>query len=413
MHDRILVPKVTETLVKLENVSKRFCRDLKRSLWYGIRDLGNQLLCRSYKNDVHLRKEEFWAVKDISFELKRGECLGLIGRNGAGKTTLLRLLSGLIKPDHGRIEVHGRVGALIELGAGFKPVLTGRENIYVNAAVLGLTKRETEAKFEEIVEFAELGKFIDSPVQSYSSGMKVRLGFAVATALDPDVLLLDEILAVGDIGFKAKCFNTIADLTKKCAVVFVSHNMANIARISTDILLLKEGGKVHQGKDISEGIYRYFEQVSFGKETFFFGEDKVLLKKCDVYGKDHSKGLVQYLDDVVVEIEFVLLEKRCVDTLMLIFTNKEYNNIAVTYNKIPEECFRTNHRNKLTIKIPRNPFSSGQYSASVSFAESLKGTVNGKVISQYHSAGSFRVINSKTISNIPIQLESEYVDSIP
>src|SRR5210317_171061 len=156
-----------DTLVKVEGVSKKFCRSLKKSLWYGMQDLGNEVIGRRHGGNGELRNNEFWAVDDVSFELKRGECLGLIGANGAGKSTLLKMLNGLIKPDKGRIEMNGRVGALIELGAGFNPILTGRENIYVNGAVLGFTKEEISRKFDEIVEFAELDEFINTPVQNY------------------------------------------------------------------------------------------------------------------------------------------------------------------------------------------------------------------------------------------------------
>lgn len=232
---------MSETLVKVENVSKKFCRNLKRSLWYGMKDLGNELMARSHRNNGQLRKDEFWAVKDVSFELKRGDCLGLIGRNGAGKTTLLRMLNGLIKPDQGRIEILGRVGALIALGAGFNPILTGRENIYVNAAVLGLSKKETDAKLDEIVEFADLGDFIDAPVQSYSSGMVVRLGFAVSTTLDPDILILDEVLAVGDAAFRHKCYHRISKLIDRAAVILVSHSMDYIAQISSVVAVMRSG----------------------------------------------------------------------------------------------------------------------------------------------------------------------------
>jgi lipopolysaccharide transport system ATP-binding protein len=165
---------MSDTLIKVEGVSKKFCRSLKKSLWYGMQDLGNEVIGKRHGGNGELRPDEFWAVDDVSFELKRGECLGLIGRNGAGKTTLLRMLNGLIKPDTGRIEMRGQVGALIALGAGFNPILTGRENIYVNASVLGLSKRETDAKIDNIIDFAEIGEFINMPVQSYSSGMAVR-----------------------------------------------------------------------------------------------------------------------------------------------------------------------------------------------------------------------------------------------
>ena len=258
---------MSDTLIKAEGVSKKFCRGLKRSLWYGMQDLGNELRGHRHGGNGELRRDEFWAVKDVSFELKRGECLGLIGRNGAGKTTLLRMLNGVIKPDQGRIELHGRIGALIALGAGFNPILTGRENIYVNGAVLGLSKSEVDRKIDDIIEFAEVGDFIDAPVQSYSSGMEVRLGFAVATALDPDVLLLDEILAVGDAGFRHKCYNRISKLLQKCAVVFVSHSMEQVAQMSHAVLRLRKGVSTWHS-DVLDGISAYNrDNESRGGET--------------------------------------------------------------------------------------------------------------------------------------------------
>ncbi|MBU4316529.1 MAG: ABC transporter ATP-binding protein [Proteobacteria bacterium] len=233
---------MSDTLVKVENVSKKFCRSLKKSLWYGMKDLGSELIGRSHGGNGELRTDEFWAVNDVSFELKRGECLGLIGRNGAGKTTLLRMLNGLIKPDKGCIEIRGRVGALIALGAGFNPILTGRENIYVNASILGLKKKEIDAKFDEIVEFAELGEFIDAPVQSYSSGMAVRLGFAVASSLRPDILLLDEVLAVGDVHFRSKCFQRIKAVQHNGgAILLVTHALEQVAHFCSRCILLEKG----------------------------------------------------------------------------------------------------------------------------------------------------------------------------
>ena len=220
-----------------------------------MKDLGSELIGRQRDSD-ELRPDEFWAVKDVSFELRRGECLGLIGRNGAGKTTLLRMLNGLIKPDKGRIEMRGRVGALIALGAGFNPILTGRENIYVNAAVLGLSKKETEEKLEEILEFAELGEFIDSPVQSYSSGMYVRLGFSTATIFTPDILMIDEIIAVGDFAFRAKCFNKIESIKNKTSVIFVTHNHHDLIRICQQGIIL-ESGKVLDKNEISKSLINY------------------------------------------------------------------------------------------------------------------------------------------------------------
>src|SRR5579859_2800592 len=187
--------------IEVAEVSKRYCRSLKKSLWYGLRDMGNELTGRGQQAD-RLRPAEFWALRDVSFGVKRGESVGLVGHNGAGKTTLLKLINGLVKPSSGMIKVRGSVRALIALGAGFNPVLTGRENIRVASALLGFSERETRDRFDEIVAFSELEEFIDTPVQSYSSGMLARLGFAVAVHTRPDILLVDEVLAVGDLRFE-------------------------------------------------------------------------------------------------------------------------------------------------------------------------------------------------------------------
>ena len=257
-------PNSDDILVCVEGVGKKFCRDLKKSLWYGMKDIGAELLpgSRDLERHATLRPGEFWAVDDVSFELRRGECLGLIGRNGAGKTTLLKMLNGLIKPDKGRIEIRGRVGALIALGAGFNPILTGRENIYVNGSVLGLRKREVDSKLEEIVEFAELAEFIDSPVQTYSSGMAVRLGFSIAAALEPDVLFVDEVLAVGDSAFRVKCYNKIMGLRERMATIFVSHSMPQVAKLSTIGLVLKPRECAPAVQSVTDAILTYFESVS-------------------------------------------------------------------------------------------------------------------------------------------------------
>lgn len=268
---------MTETLIKVDGLSKRFCRSLKRSLWYGLQDLGSELRGQRHGGNGELRPEEFWAVRDVNFQLSRGECLGLIGHNGAGKTTLLRILNGLIKPDQGRIEMRGRVGALIALGAGFNPILTGRENIYINASVLGLSKRHVDAKLDEIIDFAEIGEFIDTPVQNYSSGMSVRLGFAVAAVLiEPDILFLDEVLAVGDIGFVIKCLNTVRRLTENAAVVFVSHNMQFISSFCTRVMVMEHGKTLLDTDNLAEGIDRYYALAKHQKQISGTGETEVL-----------------------------------------------------------------------------------------------------------------------------------------
>jgi lipopolysaccharide transport system ATP-binding protein len=245
-----------EVLIRVEGVKKKFCRSLRKSLRYGIQDIVADLMRRRNPN-AKLRREEFYAVDEVSFDLRRGECLGIIGRNGAGKTTLLKMLNGLIKPDQGQIRVRGRVGALIALGAGFSPLLSGRENIYVNGAVLGMNRAEIDARLESIIDFAELREFIDTPVQSYSSGMVVRLGFAVAIHCQPDSLLLDEVLAVGDAAFQAKCFNTLSEFRNRgIGFILVSHNLSTIDCFCDRVLYLRKGRCVCVGSP-SEAIAEY------------------------------------------------------------------------------------------------------------------------------------------------------------
>lgn len=250
--------------IKVENVSKKFSRSLKRSMLYGVKDIGRNALGFG-SNPEKLRKGEFWAVDDVSFELRKGETLGLIGPNGSGKSTILKMLNGIYWPDKGKITINGKVGALIEVGAGFHPMLTGRENIYINAAILGMTKEETDDKFDDIVKFADIGDFLDSPVKFYSSGMYVRLGFAVAVYCEPDILLVDEVLAVGDVGFRAKCNKKMSELkNKKTSIVLVSHSIPLVQNICDSCVVLDRGKEHYQG-NIIDSVSKYYEIVSATK----------------------------------------------------------------------------------------------------------------------------------------------------
>jgi len=243
-------------LIEAENIGKKFCRDLKRSLRYGIQDLGAGLIGRNMGHD-QLRKDEFWALQNVSFTLSRGETLGLIGHNGAGKTTLLRILNGLIRPDRGSLQVRGRMQALIALGAGFNPVLTGRENILVNASILGFSKREINERFDQIVEFSGIEEFIDMPVRSYSSGMVVRLGFSIASHMEPDILLVDEVLSVGDLAFRTKSQVRIQELKDAgVAIILVSHNLHTISHVCSRAIALEKGEIIYDG-DTERAIDAY------------------------------------------------------------------------------------------------------------------------------------------------------------
>ncbi len=247
-----------DELVVCRGLSKRFCRRLKRSLWYGVRDIGAEAVGRR-SAPGRLRRDEFWALDDVSFTVHRGEMLGLIGVNGSGKSTLLKMLNGLMKPDAGALTLRGEVQALIELGAGFNPILSGRENVRINAAVLGLSKAQTDRVMPDIVEFAGLEGFIDTPVQNYSSGMKARLGFAVVSQLDPDVLLIDEVLSVGDMAFQEKCMRRMDALRKSDkAIVFVTHSLFQVEALCDSALWL-EHGRVREHGPAAEVVRSYLD----------------------------------------------------------------------------------------------------------------------------------------------------------
>ena len=202
---------------------------------------GNASLLRKLVS-IRNRKEDFWALKDVSFDVHRAEALGIIGHNGAGKSTILKLLSRITTPTNGEIMINGRLSALIEVGSGFHPELAGRENVYLNGSILGMMRREITKKLESIVEFAELRQFIDTPVKRYSSGMYVRLGFSIAAHLDPDILLLDEVLAVGDASFQRKCIQRITELKKNgTTIVFISHDLRAVQQLCDRVILLKRG----------------------------------------------------------------------------------------------------------------------------------------------------------------------------
>lgn len=271
------------TVISVENLGKKYLlsHQAQRQPYVALRDviaertaaLGRKLL-HPFRNSSlithHPSQEEFWALKDVSFEIKQGDRVGIIGRNGAGKSTLLKILSRIVEPTTGRVKIKGRVASLLEVGTGFHPELTGRENIFLNGAILGMTRAEIRKKFDEIVDFAEIEKFLDTPVKRYSSGMYVRLAFAVAAHLEPEILLVDEVLAVGDAQFQKKCLGKMEDVSARegRTVLFVSHNMAAIQRLCMRGAYL-QSGKLMVSGPINKVVDAYIRSQNNLSETKF------------------------------------------------------------------------------------------------------------------------------------------------
>ncbi len=393
-----------EILVKAEGLSKKFCKDLKTSLWYGVKDLIANLSSDDRKRT--LRDKEFWAVKDINFELRRGECLGLIGHNGAGKSTLLKILNGLIKPDEGKVTIKGKVGALIELGAGFNPILSGRENIYNNGAVLGFSREEIREKIEDIIEFAELSEFIDMPVQNYSSGMKVRLGFAVAAQMQPDVLIIDEVLAVGDLGFVLKCFKTIDRILPNTAIVFVSHSMPMVSRICNQIILMDKGISKFQGKDVAGAIDLYYSQFVTNDSNLVFDDGSLELKEVKVNSMDPSHQIqVHWEDDFKIDLKFRLLNDIPVPDFFLIITDKEQRQVALLKNLNNTNINPSNGILNFSVLHKNIQLSKGIYSISIT----ARSSINKEPIYRQNSIINFQLIHKDEVWE-PFLLNSTFTD---
>lgn len=292
----------SDSIISVENLGKRYIigHELKHDtlrdrIAYGITSWAKQLVKRQ---EATPEREEFWALNDISFNVKRGEVMGIIGRNGAGKSTLLKVLSRITEPTKGKITLDGRVASLLEVGTGFHPELSGRENIFLNGAILGMSRAEIKRKFDEIVAFAEVDRFIDTPVKRYSSGMYVRLAFAVAAHLEPEILIVDEVLAVGDHEFQQKCLGRMGDISKSGrTVLFVSHNLEALRSICQTGLLL-ESGRVKAVGEASEVIAKYHRPQSELEATFPIKKDKPCITSVSVDPKRLMEG------DLVVQMTY-------------------------------------------------------------------------------------------------------------
>ena len=308
-------------IIKVDNLGKQYRIGLRAMGYSTLRESLVEAVRGSLK---HLRRtappadETIWALKDVNFEIEPGEAVGIIGRNGAGKSTLLKILSRITEPTTGRVELYGRVGSLLEVGTGFHPELTGRENVYLNGAILGMRKAEIDSKFDEIVAFAEIEKFLDTAVKRYSSGMYVRLAFGVAAHLNPEVLVIDEVLAVGDSAFQKKCLGKMKDVTRDGrTVIFVSHNVGAIQQLCTRAILLNEGMVVMDGSPqsvvsgyLSTGMEQMGERVWEDLENAPGDECARLraVRVTDVQGNVCTMFDVR--DPITIELEYTVLQDQ-------------------------------------------------------------------------------------------------------
>lgn len=309
---------MSDTIIKVENVGKKYVishqignvrqRTLRDSIVDGAKTFANKLGVFQKNNDPS--HEEFWALNDVSFEIKKGDRVGVIGRNGAGKSTLLKILSRITEPTQGRITINGRVASLLEVGTGFHAELTGRENIYLNGAILGMSKVEIRRKFDEIVAFSEVEKFLDTPVKRYSSGMYVRLAFAVAAHLEPEILIVDEVLAVGDMDFQRKCMAKMESVSEGGrTVLFVSHNMAAIKSLCSRAIFLQKGRCLADGKS-DEIISKYvmgdgLNEYSLLSRNDRSGSQSVIASNIAFYSDyDESIGQILCGDSVILKVQY-------------------------------------------------------------------------------------------------------------
>ncbi len=322
---------MSESAIFIENLGKRYTIGHQTSRDDGMRHVLEGII-RSpgawlkSRQEARIRQVDFWALRNVSFNINQGEVVGIIGRNGAGKSTLLKLLSRITVPTEGRIRINGRTASLLEVGTGFHPELTGRENIYLNGAILGMTHAEIAQRFEQIVEFSEIDEFLDTPVKRYSSGMYVRLAFAVAAHLEPEVLIVDEVLAVGDAAFQKKCLGKMGNFAQSGrTVLFVSHNMDAVRALCQRAILFDEG-KVQADGDVESVVDDYFARFSTGptlqiRSAYGLAIEKVALKN------DLGQETRQFCpgDDLIVEISFNAQKALEKPYLILIIQSKKGN----------------------------------------------------------------------------------------
>jgi homopolymeric O-antigen transport system ATP-binding protein len=370
--------------IRVENISKKYILQHQvggRSRYVALRDvLAHKAKSLFQKNRVDASREEFWALKDVSFEIKQGEAVGIIGRNGAGKSTLLKILSRITKPTKGRIEIEGRVASLLEVGTGFHPELTGRENIFLNGAILGMHRAEIKKKFDEIVAFAEVEKFLDTPVKRYSSGMYMRLAFAVAAHLEPEILIVDEVLAVGDAQFQKKCLGKMQDVADKDGrtVLFVSHNIGAINQLCSRAILLNHGQVVACG-ETAKVTSRYLDssdkqwsEKKWDDNALAPGDDLVKLKSVRVVAEDLSpvSENVDVRQRVGIEMQYEVLKDGGIFVPSLHLHNSEGFQIFLAIDLEPNWVSSPRQKGfyRSTAWIPGNFLNIGVHYVSVALS---------------------------------------------
>jgi lipopolysaccharide transport system ATP-binding protein len=391
-------------ILEVDDVSKVFCRNLKRAMRYGLYDLGKELIGRGEdRAEGKLRPGEFYSVRDASFKLEPGECVALIGPNGAGKSTMLKMINGLIKPDRGEISIRGKIGALIELGTGFNPILSGRENIYINAAVLGMSRAEVDDVFGEIVDFAELHHVIDAPVKTYSSGMRIRLGFSVAANLRPQLLLIDEVLAVGDVGFRMKCFKHLRTLVANgVSIILVTHAIGMLQRVATRAVVFNRGRIVHDG-ELDAGCAVYEEILGASERTRTERLQKDLPGKAQIADVEvlNMKGDPQKEFQTNDSLKLQILLKSKVEVknarLVVALNSPSVGTVASVSTKHQEVRFDLDPKlhsdgRKITLTIANVPLLLGAYHFNIS----LYGPETTEFFHRRSGCGTFRIVAPET-----------------
>ena len=366
---------MTNPIIRVENLSKAYRIGAKEIVPTGVLGTVKQMIQSPFKYLASTLREPapeemIWALKDVSFEVYPGDMVGIIGRNGAGKSTLLKILSRITKPTSGFAEIRGRVASLLEVGTGFHPELTGRENVYLNGTILGMTKGEVDAKFDEIVDFSGVEKFIDTPVKRYSSGMQVRLAFAVAAHLEPEILILDEVLAVGDAQFQKKCLGKMEDVSAKegKTIVFVSHQMGVLAQLCSKAILLNHGNIVKAGTTDSVIEY-YLSQVSGENSSEFTASDNssnkdIFVTKAYAFNSENSvESTFSHEEDINIGI--ICKVNRWVEDSIMGFYVRDRRGRKIFTSKNPnwqkEYVLSTKGQLISTVNIPSNFLVPGEY----------------------------------------------------